>query len=125
MKEGVFKKRLKQAEDSLKDAEMLQAEGLGNSLVLAKLYHTMIYGVLGLFGLEDIGNLSHAELLERFEREYVSRGIFSTEHLQALRLAYNLTHSCDCVDRKEPQDRDLKYLFPVVKDFYRVLSSID
>lgn len=123
MKEDVFKERLKQAEESLKDAEMLLSERLGNTIVLAKLYHTMIYGLLGLFGLEDIGTLSHSDLIERFERDYVTKGRFKPEHLQALRLAYNLTHECDCVQRKEPGDKDIEYLFPLVKDFFLQLTN--
>ncbi len=124
MIKSVLKERLRQAEESLKDAEMLRFEGLGNTVVIAKLYHTMIYGLLGLFGLEDIGTLSHSDLIERFERDYVTKGIFRQEHLQALRLAYNLTHECDCVQRKEPGDRDIEYLFPLVKDFLRKCHNV-
>ncbi len=125
MEKGVLKERLKQAKESLSDAEMLNSEGLGNTVVLAKLYHAMIYGLLGLFGLEDIGSLTHADLIERFERDCVAKGRFKKEHLQALRLAYNLTHECDCLNRREPEDRDMEYLFPLVRDFLKELSLID
>ncbi len=116
-KSVVIDRRLKEAEESLSEAELLKHEKISNIATLAKLYHSMIYGLLALFGMDDIGSLTHADLIERFEEEFVKKGLFRREYLEAMRFAYEFTHECDCAHMKQPEDRDIDYLFPMVKGF--------
>jgi|GEM_PF-2380091 uncharacterized protein (UPF0332 family) len=118
-KSVVIGRRLKEAEESLSEAELLKEEKISNIATLAKLYHAMIYGLLALFGMDDIGSLTHADLIERFDREFVKKGFFKKEYLEAMKFAYDFTHECDCVHIKQPEDRDIDYLFSMVKDFVK------
>lgn len=113
----VIDRRLKEAEESLSEAELLKDEKISNIATLAKLYHSMIYGLLALFGMDDIGSLTHADLIERFEREFVRKGLFRKEYLEAMRFAYDFTHECDCAHMKQPEDKDIEYLLPIVESF--------
>ncbi len=61
--------RLEQARESLEEAELLYRERIGNKVVLAKLYHAMIYCLFALFGVREIGNFTHADIIERFEKD--------------------------------------------------------
>ncbi|GBE02388.1 hypothetical protein BMS3Bbin06_00988 [bacterium BMS3Bbin06] len=116
-------RRLREAGENLKEAELLRHEKISNLATLTKLYHAMIYSLFALLGIKEIGNLTHADLIERFEREFVNNGIFKREYLDAMRFAYNFTHECDCAMMKEPEDRDIDYLFPVSADFVRFAGN--
>ena len=125
MNRHVLEERLRQARESLQEATFLKDEKISNLATLTKLYHAMIYGLLGLFGLQDIGNQSHADLIDRFEKEFVSTRILRKDFLDAIRFAYGYTHECDCTNRKEPDDKDIAYLNPLAEEFIEKLSLID
>lgn len=103
-----MRERLKKAWESIEEAELLYKERVGNKLVIAKLYHAMIYCLLAIFRIKDIGELTHADIIERFEKEYVQKGIFSNELLSVIRHAYELTHECDCEHMPMPTDNDIR-----------------
>lgn len=122
MKSTVMNRRLKEAIENLKEAEIINDTGVSNLATLTKLYHAMIYALMGLFEVEDIGCLTHHDLIERFEQEYVQKGFIKKEYLDALRFAYNFTHECDCAQMRQPQDRDIKYLMPLAEEFVRIIQ---
>ena len=115
--------RLIQAEDSIEEAELLYRERVGNKLVIAKLYHAMIYCLFALFGIRDIGRLTHADIIERFEKEYVQRGIFNNELLSVIRHAYELTHECDCEHMPMPADEDIELTMHTAKEFINEMDN--
>ncbi len=110
-------RRFSEAIESLKEAKIINDSGVSNLATLTKLYHAMIYALMGLFEIEDIGSLTHHDLIERFEREYVQRGFIKKEYLDALRFAYTFTHECDCAHMRQPQDKDIEYLMPLAEGF--------
>ncbi|NOY64520.1 MAG: hypothetical protein GXO97_03875, partial [Nitrospirae bacterium] len=113
MKSTVMHRRFTEATESLKEAEIIKATGVSNLATLTKLYHAMIYALMGVFEIENIGSLTHNDLIERFEREYIRKGLVKKEYLDALRFAYNFTHECDCAQMRQPEDRDIEYLMPL------------
>ncbi|MEC4685519.1 MAG: hypothetical protein VST71_07290 [Nitrospirota bacterium] len=119
-----MKRRLAEAEGYLEEAEYLYKEKLSNLHTLAKLYHAMIYSLFALFDLRDIGGLTHADLIERFERDYVQKGVFDSTVLEAMRFAYDITHECDCAHMKQPEDRDVTRLEPIVRGFVHEVGAV-
>ncbi len=117
MASEIAKRRLAEAEHFLEEAEYLKSEQISNLHTLTKLYHAMIYSLFALFELRDIGGLTHADLIGRFERDYMQKGAFAPEVLEAIRFAYDITHECDCAHMKQPEDRDIERLEPVVRGF--------
>jgi uncharacterized protein (UPF0332 family) len=124
MPSEVVKRRLAEAEGFLEEAEYLYSEKLSNLHTLAKLYHAMIYSLFALFELRDIGELTHADLIDSFERDYVQKGIFDSTVLEAMRFAYDITHECDCAHMKQPEDRDVSRLDPVVRSFVHEVKAL-
>jgi len=124
MPSGVVKRRLAEAEGFLEEAEYLYGENLSNLHTLAKLYHAMIYSLFALFDIREIGDLTHADLIDRFERDYVQKGVFDPAVLEAMRFAYDITHECDCVHMKQPEDKDVKRLEPVVRGFVHEVGAV-
>jgi len=111
-----------QARESIKEGELLYREEIGNKVVLAKLYHAMMYCLFALFDIRDIGRLTHADIIERFEREYVEKGIMDRGYLNIIRHAYDLTHECDCEHMPVPADEDIETTMHAAGEF---ISAVD
>ena len=124
MPSGIAKKRLAEAEGFLEDAEYLGSEKISNLHTLTKLYHAMIYSLFALFELREIGGQTHADLIDRFERDYVQKGLFDSTFLEAMRIAYDTTHECDCAHMKQPEDKDIERLEPVVRGFVHEVKAL-
>jgi uncharacterized protein (UPF0332 family) len=100
--------RLTLAKQSLDEGNLLLRENMGNKLVLAKLYHALMYCLFALFDIRDAGKLTHADLINRFEQEYVRTGKIDAVTLDVLRRTYDLTHECDCDHMPVPTDEEIK-----------------
>jgi len=124
MPSEVARRRLAEAEGFLEEAEYLSGEKISNLHTLTKLYHAMVYSLLALFAVRDIGRQTHADLLERFEKDYVQKGAFDPAVLEAMRFAYDITHECDCAHMKEPDDGDIEKLQPVARRFVREVEAL-
>ena len=86
---------------------LLSREQMGNKAVLAKLYHAMMGCLFVLLGIGDIGRMTHSDVIEQFEREYIWPNKIDRSVLNALRRAYDLTHECDCDRMSVPADEDI------------------
>lgn len=100
--------RLRQARESMNEALLLSHEQMGNKAVLTKLYHAMMECLFALFDIRDIGKLTHADIIERFDREYVKTGKINAAILHVLRRSYDLTHECDCDHMPVPTDEEIE-----------------
>ncbi len=99
--------RIKEARESMKNALLFSREHIGNKPVMTKLYHAMMYCLFALFDIRDMGRLTHADVIERFEREYIRSGRIDGKILDALRRTYDLTHECDCDHMPMPTDEEI------------------
>ncbi len=99
--------RIKQARDSMEEALLFSREHLGKKPVMTKLYHAMMESLFALLSIRAMGRLTHADVIERFEREYIRSGRIDGKILDALRLAYDLTHECDCDHMPVPTDGEI------------------
>ena len=77
----------------------------------------MIYIILALYKIRSIGKLTHMDIIERFQEEYIKKGIIDKRHLDALIHAYNVTHECNCEHMKQPDDKDIGTLLPLAREF--------
>ncbi|NOZ67701.1 MAG: hypothetical protein GXP46_00295 [Deferribacteres bacterium] len=117
------KDRLRRANEYIQEAELIRREKIGNLHVLANLYHAMMNCLFALLDVRDIGKLTHADVIEEFEKQYMQSGVFSTEFSDALHFTYNITHECDCDHMKHPEDEDIDRLFPVAGRFARAVEE--
>ncbi len=101
------KERLRQARESREEALLLLHEHLGNKAVLTKCYHAMMQCLFALFDIRDASRLTHADVIDRFEQEYVKTGDVDAAILDSLRRTYDLTHECDCDHMPTPTDVEL------------------
>jgi uncharacterized protein (UPF0332 family) len=115
--------RLIQARESMKEGELLYREKIGSKVVLAKLYHAMMYCLFALFDFRDIGKLTHADIIERFDKEYVEKGIINRKFLNVIRHAYDLTHECDCEHMPLPSDEDIETTMHAAGEFINAVDD--
>ncbi len=99
--------RLRQARESLEEARLLAEERIGTKAVMANLYHAMMAGLFALLDITDLRRMSHAVVIERFEREYRGTTLADEAFLAVLHRAYDLTHECDCNHMPVPTDREI------------------
>lgn len=93
--ETILKYRLKQAEESLKDAEVLFNSGGSFRSVINRSYYAMFYSVLALFAKKGFLRSKHSGVLSVFDREYVKTKIFPKEMSQLFHEAFNLRQEGD------------------------------
>lgn len=116
--------RIMQARESMDEARLLFREHMGNKAVLAKLYHAMMNCLFALFDIRDIGKLTHADIIGRFEREYVTTGKIDAALLVVLRRSYDLTHECDCEHMPVPTDEELGSALKAAEELIRSTEVI-
>ncbi len=122
MNAGVME-RLILAKQSLDEGKILLRERMGNKLVLAKLYHAMMQCLFALFDIRDAAKLTHADLIERFDREYIRTGKFDGAVLDVLSRAYDLTHECDCEHMPVPTDEEILAGMETAKELIRATEE--
>ncbi len=116
--------RIVQAGKSLEDAQFLAREELGNKPVLTKLYHALMESLFALFDIRDMGRLTHADIIERFEREYVKTEKIDRHVLDVLHRAYDLTHECDCDHMPVPTDEEIKSAMEAAEELMQATEKL-
>ncbi len=116
--------RISQAGKSLEDAQVLAREELGNKLVLTKLYHAMMESLFALFDIRDMGRLTHADVIGRFEQQYVKTGRIERQVLDVLHRAYDLTHECDCDHMPVPTDEEVRTVMKTAKKLIHATDEL-
>ena len=79
--------RIRQAQESLKEAEILARERSWRGAI-NRAYYAMFYAVLALTVVKGYSTSKHAGVLAFFDREYVKPGIFPKELSKNLHLAF-------------------------------------
>ena len=116
--------RINQARESMEDALLFAREHLGNKAVLTKLYHAMMSCLFALFDIKDIGKLTHADIIARFEQEYVKTGKIDATILDVLRRTYDLTHECDCDRMPVPTDEEIQSAMMAAKELTSAVQGL-
>ena len=116
--------RLQQARESIEEGKLLFREKIGNKAVLAKYYHAMMGCLFALFDIRDLRSLTHADIIERFEREYIRAGKTDARFLKVLRRAYDLTHECDCDHMPVPTDDEIGAAMDAAEGLIRAIEEL-
>jgi len=120
MKEDVLeliKYRLEEAEDSIKEAEVLLKEGMSMRAVMNRLYYSMFYAVLALLQEKEMGTSKHAGAISLFDREFIKKGTFDEELSKTLHRAFELRQKGDYMEQAEVTKSDVDEILPKTKEF--------
>lgn len=93
--EAILKYRLQQAEDSIREGEILLNSGGSFRSAINRSYYAMFYSVLALICKKGMGTSKHTGVLSIFDREYVKHEIFPKEMSKLFHQAFYLRQQCD------------------------------
>ncbi len=80
--------RLSQAQDSLREAEILHAAEAPRGAI-NRAYYAMFYAVLALLTTKQLGTSKHSGAIGLFDREFVKTGVFPPKLSKALHLGFD------------------------------------
>ncbi len=86
--------RMKESEESLKDAELLLHNKSYRSSV-NRSYYSMFYGILALINTTGANISKHTGVISYFDKEFVKTEIFSKESSRLLHTAFELRQESD------------------------------
>ncbi len=109
--------RLNEADDSIKEAEVLLREGMSMRAVMNRLYYAMFYAVLALLQKKQIATSKHSGVISHFDREFVKEGVFDKELSKTLHRAFDLRQKGDYMEEAEVTKEDVNEMLPKVADF--------
>ena len=113
----LVKYRLKEADDSIREAEVLLREGMSMRAVMNRLYYAMFYAVLALLQEKEMGTSKHAGAISLFDREFIKTGIFDNELSKTLHRAFELRQKGDYMEQAEVTKNDIDEMLPKTKAF--------
>jgi len=86
--------RLQQAAETLREAQILNAEHTGRGAV-NRAYYAMFYAVLATLATKGLGSSKHSGAISLFDREFVKSGAFPKELSRSLHMAFERRQQAD------------------------------
>lgn len=120
---SLIRYRLEQAEDSIKEARLLQKEGMSLRSVMNRLYYAMFYSLLALLQKKGIGTSKHIGAISLFDREFIKNGVFDKELSRRLHRAFELRQKGDYLEQTEISEQDIAEMFPKAVDFVDTVKN--
>ena len=114
---ALIKYRLEEADNSIKEAEVLLKEGMSLRSVMNRLYYAMFYAVLALLQEKELGTSKHYGAISLFDREFIKSGILDKELSKTLHRAFELRQKGDYMEQSEVTKSDVDEMLPKTKDF--------
>ena len=116
--------RLKQARESLEDAEMLLIQDAEVNFVMNSLYYAFLYPVLGLLQTRGIAAPMQSTAISLFEREFSDKGDIETKFIDAIRMAFELRPACSCEGQMKATSGDVEQLLPLAEGFLESVEKL-
>jgi uncharacterized protein (UPF0332 family) len=92
--EALLRYRMEQAQDTLREAEILLGESALRGTI-NRAYYAMFYALLALLATRRLGTSKHSGAISLFDREFVKTGLFPRELSRALHLAFDRRQTHD------------------------------
>lgn len=116
-RQALIARRLTQARDSIREADVLRQTGMSCRSVMNRLYYAMFYTVLALLQYRELGTSKHSGAIALFDREYVRTGDFPKELSKALHRAFELRQKGDYMEEAEVTPEDVAEMRPLAERF--------
>jgi uncharacterized protein (UPF0332 family) len=120
---ALIKYRLQQADDSMKEAEVLLKEGMSLRSVMNRLYYAMFYTVLALLQEKQLGTSKHYGAISLFDREFIKSGIFDKELSKTLHRSFELRQKGDYMEQPEITKADIDEILPKTVSFINEIKQ--
>jgi len=109
--------RLRQADESLQEAEVLLKNGMSLRGAVNRIYYGLFYSALALLTTRKIGSSKHTGVLALFNKEFIKTGIFPVEMGKNIWKAFNMRQRGDYKEFEILKETDVKNIL-VEADFF-------
>ena len=111
--------RIEQAEEAIKDTEILLNEGGSPGSIINRAYYAMFYAVLSLLVKIEMGTSKHTGAIALFDQHFVKEGIFSKDMSYALHKGFDMRQMSNYRELVRISNEDVREIFQKAKDFVR------
>lgn len=121
--ESILKYRMQQADESIKEAEILCNSGGSFRGVINRSYYAMFYSVLALIAKKGIGRSKHSGVLSIFDKEYIKAEVFPKEMSKIFHQAFYLRQECDYKEFNLVTKEETLEIMNGAKDFLKKIKE--
>jgi uncharacterized protein (UPF0332 family) len=114
--------RLKQARESLDEAQALLMDGMDVGFVLTNLYYAYYYPILALMNEGQVPTTMQSITLGLFERQYIQTGIMKKEYYDAVHLVFDIKPKCSG-EKTSVRAEKIKELTVLASDFIQTIET--
>ena len=128
-RETLVRYRIKQAEETLADAEAMKKGGLSTRSIVNRAYYAMFYALLGLLMKTNIivKTSKHSGIISMFDQAFILSGKMEKDFSKSLHKMFNLRQIADYKELVviSPEDAEdaLKQAAGFVQDIKRIISE--
>ncbi len=118
-KETLFLYRLKEAEETLKDAARMLEGGFSSRSITNRAYYSMFYAVLALFLKTDVNirTSKHIGVISIFDKEFILTGKVKKYYSEILHKMFNVRQKSDYKELIELSDEDAAEFVKLAEEF--------
>lgn len=124
-REALYLYRIKQAEETLTDAQKMFSENLTPRSIVNRAYYSMFYSLLALFIHEGISvkTSKHSGIISIYDKEFVHTGKFDKEYSKTLHRIFNMRQTADYKELVEITRDEAKHCINHAERFLRAIKE--
>lgn len=125
-KNVLFTYRLRQAEETYRDAKKMLAEGLSPRSIINRAYYSIFYSVLALFLHSDlrIKTSKHIGIIATFDKEFIQTRRIDRSFSRILHKTFEARQEADYWEFVESSDEDAARYVQYAENFLNQIKSI-
>lgn len=124
-KEALLAFRLREAEETLADAQTLLEAGGSTRTVINRSYYAMFYGLLALFIQEEteIRTSKHAGVIGLFDKAFIHSGKLPIEYSRTLHRLFDARQESDYKEFVQYSEEEARRFFAMAEAFLCAVKS--
>lgn len=124
-REILYRYRINQAEETLRDARKMLEEDLTPRSIVNRAYYSMFYSLLALFLYEGVGvkTSKHSGIISIYDKEFVQTGKFDKEYSKTLHHIFNLRQIADYKELAQITRDEAKHCINHAERFLRAIKE--
>jgi uncharacterized protein (UPF0332 family) len=125
-RETLLKYRIKQAEETLADAEAMAKGGLSNRSIVNRAYYAMFYAVLGLFLKTNITlkTSKHSGIISMFDQAFILSGKMNRQFSKSLHKMFNARQVADYKELVEVTAEEAEEAIKAAAKFIEEIKNV-
>jgi uncharacterized protein (UPF0332 family) len=124
-RETLLQYRIKQAQETLRDAEAMVKGGMSPRSILDRCYYAMFYAVLALFLKKNVNpkTSKHSGIISTFDRMFILSGKVDKESSKALHKMFNARQEADYKELVDVSLEEAEEAFRTARKFVEEIGK--